>query len=602
MLRGYAAAAAAASAAPLVPNPRIRDHAVFDPEAARRRQEARKKQIEEDPEQERERKDRQLLEVYTTLARECKAQCRRQPPATPGGPPPLQRDPGPRLAMEPKWRRNFIELNTVRLPVSEFSGTDIGFKAMCWSLRAEQPTHPDAEACCFFWIAELFFRTSVWSCQHTIEARTYWPTKKEFEAFRFRAAMVVTTYFEYGEGTDKQVSGKEGLIRALQDGSLLEPEPPEADDPKDSEMERLGKQLMRAEIDGARDIKARFHAMQVPPALQRVIDNRRAQIELIRRRKEKAGTANAADEDEKEEVADEFKGTQWRNTSVELVRFFVPRVARLVFKYDSDEELLLRFPPLPNPDVFTPAALTHFKEWIHTLALQGSRLSAVTQEFRSVFCDLALPVGSHTVPSRDVRTRYEKPLAYTRLKEEIGMDLASLYHDEMLNSFWPNLLRGPESELYWEASVLTLVNQEYRQRMNMTKENEWMKLYTVMHPDQNHQRDRLTSDTFLGYRGDDELRPVLMRCARKRWVKYRSRLIQCANIDEAILTMHRIVARDFRTQPANNVFRGFVQAARTEADRADATVTERVAHYCIEYERHNIRPICEVMLLPNATQ
>lgn len=580
----------------------MRDHAVFDPEAARRRQEARKKDIEEDPEQERERKDRERLESYIALLRECKAQCKRQPPTTPGGPPPLQRDPGPRLEMEPRWRRDFVELNTVYMPVSEFSGTDIGFKAMCWSLRAEQPTNPDIDACCFFWIAELFFRTSVWSCQHTIESREFWPSKQEFDKFRFRMAMVVTTYFEFGEGTDRQPSGKEGLIRAI-DAGFRDPEPPGEDDPKDTEMERLGKQLMRAEIDGVRDIKARFDAMQVPPALQRLKENRRAQIELIRKRKEKAGTANAADEDEKEEVADEFKGTQWRNTSVELVRFYVPRAARLVFKYDSDEELLMRFPPIANSDAFGPPVMAHFREWILNLAVQGARLSTVTQEFRSVFCDLALPVASHTVPSRNVRTRYEKPMPYTRLKEEIGMDLASLYHDEMLNAFLPDLLKRPESgALYWDAAVLTLVNQEYRQRMSMMKENEWLKLYTVLHPDQNEQRDRLTSGVFMGYRGDAELRPVLVRCVRRFWVWYRSRLIRCSTLDEAILTMHRIVSRDFRTQPANSTFRGFVNTARSEEELADATVAERVAHYRIEYMNHNIRPMCEVMFPAIAPQ
>jgi hypothetical protein len=560
------------------------DGAAFRPRHKQAVAKLKTKLREQDPHVEKERKHREALQMFVALLRSSKTYdylAKQSKTDT------LARSSTDRLAVEVVWMRYFNAMNYVATPLG-ISFSDVGLKAICWSLLTETPGHPDITECSIHWIAELFVQTSVFSCQHTMESMNTWPTAEEFGLYRRRIAAVVTRFFEVGEST-----GLDNLIRTIDDPMFQWRVPEsEEDDPSDGASEQARKAFDRAEARRFDAFRKRYQQLCMPDRLKRQMEAEKAARVLKDARKEritgkKSKTAEA-------EIPDEDRGALWRNSSSELVLNFVPRASRLIYRVCFDEALLVRFKPTPNPHQFTEGAFDSARAWTRTKARIATEIPEVTASIRDLFCNMVAPLGTETSRYRDKMTSSDVTQNLLLLKAEIGVHLGNMLHGAMLHPV-PDYLEAHEGQ-YWNAAFLAIMQLEMRQKLLLQAKGEtWLEMYVVLHPQSDAGQQRMNADTFLMNRNK---RPFLVFICRRWWVVHSrppsSVLLICDNLLHAFLTWLRIIRLEHSNTVLEAEFASFdgMYARAQQAMGDDATKLQR---YTLENGR-NIRTVYDQFL------
>jgi len=485
--------------------------------------------------------------------------------------------------------RFFNAMNHVVSPAAGFSFSDVGFKAICWSIRAENAGHPDITECNIHWIAELFVQTTVFSCQHTLESSTNWPTEAELTLYKRRMAAVITTYFEVGEA-----SAHDNLIRTIDDPLFSWKEPDyEQDDASDTPEQRGRKAFKRQEVERFQAFKHRYQALKVPPRLKLKHEAVRAvMLALHAKKEERAGKRlKMADA---QEVAEEASGAMWRNSSVELVLNFVPRAARLINRISFDERLLLTFPPIDNAFKFTPRTFDMARAWARKKAAVATEIHQVTDEIRGLFCDMAAPLGVDTTRFRNKQTSSDRTQPLLLLQGEIGLDLAQTLNETMLQPVASYIdLHGGQ---YWNAVFFGVMELEMRQKLLLqTPGQTWLAMYVILNPHTDEARVRMNEPHFMMIH---EKRPLIVMACRRFWVQHKKRLIRCDTALMAFLTWLRIIRLEFATTVYEAEIESYDEPAsqRKPAEDDDATIYQQ---YLLENGR-DIRAVYDQFLDDNS--
>jgi hypothetical protein len=537
---------------------------------------------EEDPTIEKERKYREACQMYIALIRICKLD-ERTSKTIPCAP----KSDVERRRVEEVWLRFFNAMNHVMSPVTNFSASDVGFKAICWSMRIENAMHPDITECTIHWIAELFAQTTVFSCQHTIDSAAFWPSAAEFALYKRRVAAVVTTFFEVGEA-----KGHGLLIKTIDDPFFKWKGPVvEQDEPGDTPEQKLRKDFLRLEYNRFDSFRVRYQQLKFPPRLTAQREKKKAaQLAEHARKEERAGKKLKMSED-RGEVAEEASGAIWRNSSMELILNFVPRAARLVNRIMFDEQLLVKYPAVDNPFKFAQFALDKSRAWAAKKAIIAAELHKITDLIRALFCEFMSPLGTDTARYRNKKTSSDVTQPLILLQGEIGLDLAQMLHETMLQPVvdYMDLHDGQ----YWPAVFLALVELEMRQKLMMADDGKtWFELYVIINPHSDKARERMDASTFMMHH---DKRPIMVWACRRWWVFFQKSMWRCADVLDAFLTWLSIIKLRFATTVGDLQFQSFDSLNRNPRQPATGDEAVKLQRYMLENKK-DIRCVYEKFL------
>lgn len=562
------------------------DGAVFRPRHAKKIAKLKSKAKAENPHFEKERKHREAFQMYLLLLRTSKTYDRKARQSRADTP---AQSSEARIAMEPVWIRYFNAMNFVATPTG-LSFSDVGFKAMCWSMCTETPGHPDIAECSIQWIAELFVQTSVFSCQHTVESMNSWPTADEFGLYRRRMAAVVATFFEAGEKM-----GLDSLIRTIDDPMFSWKTVESVDDlPGDSDGVKALKAFNRAEASRFQSFKERYLKLSMPDRLKKQIDEEKRATAIKNARKERITGKRVKADEGIGEIPDEDRGAMWRNSSNELVRNFVSRASRLVYRVCAEEALLVRFKPTANPHRFTRPTIDQARAWTRNKARIATEIPEVTAAVRDLFCHMVAPMGTETIRYRDKMTSSDVTQSLVLLKAEIGVKLGNMLHGAMLFPI-PDYLEAHDNQ-YWAAAFLGIMQLEMRQKLLLEeKGHTWLDMYVVLDPQSDEGQARINSPEFMMNRNK---RPFIVFNCRRWWVFYSKPttacLLMCDDLLHAFLTWLRIIRLDHCNTVLEAEFASFdsMYNKAREATNDDASKLQR---YTLENGR-NIRTVYDQFL------
>jgi hypothetical protein len=422
--------------------------------------------------------------------------------------PRMVRDPKQRLLVQRRWLTHFTDECEQRLDNPRMSIMLKGFRAMCCSHYAENPTSRDAHPTLQL-LTDVLVRTAVYSCQHTHESRMGWPTPLEWARYRLLVSTMMVKIFEPHMVSVVELQTR---LQTFQPGRV---DPPGLD--------------------------TEFMERKLPEEL-------RLQLEEERKKAERDIAAGI--EGVKIDISEEASGSMWRESPEEICANLPFRAARLIYKVEFDEAQLCRFPPHPEAAVsFTPAAYARAKQWVITKCRMEQPEEA-TALFRETANRMFWPLGSETQRCRLRSTLSDVTTSLDVLSREIGANLAQYLHDRMLKPM-DKLVSGPASEgvaqLFWDAIFLALIEFELV-RLGMT----WMKDFLVLAPQTPEGRRRMNDELYMEHAREDQ-RPIIVLLCRRYWLLYRGRLIPCEHsLLHAWLHWLHVMRTDFRS-PSGSV-------------------------------------------------
>jgi len=409
-------------------------------------------------------------------------------------------DKGTRLAFEPLWRLHFARFNGVE--AAGLSYTDIGFRALCWAMVAEEPAlrgAADLQS-----IRLVFLLTAIFSCQHTKESRSDWPDFRQWNEYKRTVASLATSFF-----TGSQVQ-RAALTAKLDD-------PDFQFDPVEAEL-----------LD-------QYDRMHVPPELAAL----HQEEERVAEAKRKAGK----DDGGRVETSEEASGYIWRSTTDAIVDHLMVRAARLIYRVDFDHHLFDVYRrsggaqglKLPR---FTPATLDGVRAWVRKKCAV-EQPEEVTALFRELVCQWLLPLGADTARSRNKKSAHDVTTSLQMLEKEIGADLSQFHYDQTIKLRLHVIADAPDNRLLWDALFLALFEFDMRQRVHF----EWMKDYFTSTPHLPHTQRRMAHPRF---HNDPDKCPMVVEATRAYQVFYRQQLVGPADsLVHAVLSWLYFMGRDF---------------------------------------------------------
>lgn len=408
--------------------------------------------------------------------------------------------------LQATWSSNFMRHAEQRVDVPGVSATMVGFMAWAWTYYTSHPQVMQLEMkdMGLQVFNELFIRTAVWSSQHTADSRVRWPTTLEWAQFKTLASYMMVTYF--------RAPTTLALYTALQ---TFKP-----------------KHLTQ------RDLEDEFGERKMPEGLA---------LELAMARKQALRDIARGKADVKIDVSEEASGSLWREAPEEMCANFPFRVARLVFKVEFDEALLLQFPPLPEAELtFTSATYARARAWLARKCL-NEQPDEVTGFFRDIMNQMLWPLGCDTERYRSRATLNNLSISLDTLSNEIGANLSQYLHDRMLKPLLDII--SPDTDgnepvepasMFYDAVFLALFEFDLLQRLGI----HWVKDYFVLHPHEEDSIKRMA--TGARFHGVADRAPIVVWAARQYWLLHRGRLVPCKlRSFEAILSWLHITGRDF---------------------------------------------------------
>jgi hypothetical protein len=397
------------------------------------------------------------------------------------------------------WHDHFDDLNTVTKD-SYFSLTDMAFVAQSLTLYCESA---DVRAgVTIHSIAQAYVELVVIGCQHTLDAREYWPSPADWNKLKLRIAGVVAVFFDSGPRTRAE------LIARINSESFAFEDMPEA-------------------------LRFPFLTRKTPPSLLADKEKKRKALE------DALQAGKRVSREDRDEVSEEGAGLMWRNTGEELVNNFVRMAARTIHVVERHNGLWTMFTHKPAPR-FTRQTIARAERWV-VAKCQVEQTEELTMLFRNTANEWFWPLGAATHRFRNAYTRANKADALTVLADELGVDLSQHLHDRSLGRL--DALSKETGGLYWNALFTALFVYTMRQRVRM----DWLAHYFFS--DLSPQAEtRIHAEHYMG----DDKRPIVLQLCRRWLVFHNKTYLDCGcSLLHAVLTWLYIVQTEFGGQLEN---------------------------------------------------